>query len=108
YLRQQFRHALPPLSPPGGTMHAQRLPDRGSDGHSRVERSIGVLKDDLHPPPQPFHGVARGFENVTTFEQYLAASRGNQAQQATTDGGLAATAFPNQSQSFTFAEQKAD
>ena len=34
-------------------MNRERLSDNRPDRHPRIERSIGILKDDLHVAPPP-------------------------------------------------------
>ena len=64
------------------------------DGHPRVQRGVGVLKDHLHPLAVGQHGALVHRRDVRAVEQDLAAGRLVEAHQRAADRRLAAADSP--------------
>ena len=62
----------------------------------RVERGIGVLKDDLHMATVAAQFILAQVRDVHAIEQHLTCSRLEQTQHGLGHGGLAATGFADQ------------
>ena len=69
------------LEPPARWI-TQRLLDRRADLQPRVERLVGVLVDDLHPPPQRPQGLVRERRDVPAVEGDRPCTRVDQAKHA--------------------------
>ena len=89
-------------------MNDQGFANDGADVHARVERGIGVLKDDLDVAAQQaeFAGLQR--PDVAAFKMNLARGRLDQAQHATPGGRLAAAGFADQPEGFAALDVKID
>ena len=105
---EQPAHAVALLLPARDAVDGERLADDRAGGHSRVERGVGVLENDLHVPPLPPQFVRREFEKVPAPERDLPAGRLDQAQDATAGGGLAAAAFADQAEGVLAAQGERD
>jgi hypothetical protein len=66
-------------------MNLNPFGDGRTDGHTGIERAVGVLKDDLHPPPDlPQSGAIEG-EDVLPFIERLTAGGLLKAENSTPD-----------------------
>src|SRR6266550_8702727 len=86
----------------------QGFANDGADVHARIERCIGVLKDNLDVAAQDakLAGVQR--PDILAFEMYLAPGRFDQAKHATPGGRLTTAGFANQPQGFAALDVKVD
>src|SRR6266571_531204 len=81
-------------------MHLQRLHEKLADRETRIERSIGVLEDDLDAALVRHHLFLRNGQQVLAVEQGFAARFPSQAQQRQRDRRLARTRFADDAQGF--------
>src|SRR5205807_2043413 len=79
-------------------MDDQRFADDRADGHARVERSVGILEDDLHVAAQRAQRAAGQGGDVLAVEPDLAGGRLDQPQDAAPGGRFAATRFADEAQ----------
>ena len=77
---EQFPDAILGLFPLGQAVDEQRFGDDVADGHARIERGVGVLKDDLHLLAELAHLLAPEFVDALPLEEDLALGRGQEAQ----------------------------
>ncbi len=75
------------------TMHQQRFADDFADTMARIERTGGVLEDDLHLPAKTTQRLATQIENWFSIEVNTAVGGGNEAKDGPTYGGFAAAGF---------------
>ena len=89
-------------------MHAHRFRDHGFYGHAGIERTIRVLKNDLHPTSlsTQFGSVQTG--PVCSVEQYGPAADGEQPQDRATGRCLTATGLTDESKSLALVDIEAD
>ena len=80
------------------TVNAQTLPDDRPDRHARVERTVRVLEDDLHAPPQAAHFSTPQSAEIATAEEDIPFGRFEQAQDQPSESGLAAAALSDHPQ----------
>ena len=82
------------------------------DRHPRVQRSERVLEDELHLPPKPLQILALQREHVDQRPRSLKvidpAIGRHGAQQQFAQGGLAAPALADQSETFAALDPQAD
>ncbi|MFO7848530.1 MAG: hypothetical protein R6V67_01100 [Spirochaetia bacterium] len=78
----------------------QGLPHR----HPGIERGIGVLKNDLHPPPQLLEPAVGQAGQVFAGEPHLPTGGRQQGQEHAAQGGFAAAGLPHQPQGFPFLQ----
>ena len=71
HLLQKIRDPLLSLLLRPDVEDLQGLPDNPLHGLSGIKRRIGVLKDDLHIPPERPHLLAAQFADVGTLEEDL-------------------------------------
>ena len=89
-------------------MDLDPLTDDLADAQARVERTVGVLEDDLHPAPRPPQvGRAQGAQ-VLALEPHLALGRFEQAQEQAPEGRLAAARLTHQTQRLAGLDGKVD
>ena len=104
---KQFRDALAPLGARAESMNDERLLDDLARPHARVQRRVGILKDDLHVAPrgaQPFGGER---EHVLAVEPHRPARRFDQPEQAAAGRGLAAARLANQPERLALVDAEA-
>src|SRR5438552_12199383 len=102
HLLQQFVDpvaALALASP--DAVHLQRLHEKLADRETRIERSIGILEDDLYPPLVQHQLFLQDGQQLLTVEQGLAARFSSQAQQRQRDRRLARSRFADYAQGFS-------
>ena len=93
---QQLADALDTLLLGTYAMNGHGLGDDLADGHTRVERSIGVLKDELHLATHVLDLMLAHFGNVFALEEHFACRRLSQAHDGAARGGLTATRLADQ------------
>ena len=86
-------------------MNSKAFADDGAGGHARVERRIGVLKDDLHAPAHVAHLGMPERQNFTFLEYDLSFGRLDQTQHAASQRRLAAPRFADQTEGLDSAQQ---
>src|ERR1700722_7051114 len=77
----------------------QRFADDVFHIHSWIERTEGVLEDDLHIAAKAAHFTVSRGSQVAAFETYAAGTRFYQAQHKTTQGALSRSRFADQAES---------
>src|SRR2546422_3905280 len=101
HLLQQFMDRVAALAcARPHAVHLQRLHEKLADREAGIERSIGILEDDLDPALVPHHLFLRDGQQVLAVEQGLAARCLAQAQQRQRDRRLARTRFADYAQGF--------
>src|SRR5580704_14090087 len=78
----------------------QRLGDDVFDAKAGIERSEGILKDDLHIAAQPAHFPGTCREQIAVFKADAARRRLNEAQDQTSERALARARFSDEPESF--------
>src|SRR5713226_9834036 len=87
-------------------MNLDRFGDDLSDGHARVKRAVGVLKDNLHLPSQRTKlGICHS-RQVLSLEQNFTFSGSIQLENTTARCRLAAARVAKQTQGFARANEK--
>src|SRR5437879_3164688 len=81
-------------------VHLQGLHEKLADRETRIERSIGILEDDLDPALVRHHLFLRNGQQVLAVEQGFAARFPAQAQQRQRDRRLARARFADYAQGF--------
>ena len=109
---QRGRHPVAALLPPDAG-DGQPLADDVEQRHARVEGVKRVLQDHLRVAPEHLELGAVEAKHVDppqvlVVEPDLAAGQVVAAQQAAPGGGLAAAAFPNQSEGLPLADREVD
>ncbi len=97
-LLEQPAHARLRFVAAGDAVHQQRLHDRVTDRHARVERGERVLEDELDVATQCLHVLLGQLEDVAAVELDRTALALDQAQQRAPGGRLAAARFADQRQ----------
>ena len=105
---EQVCHPLIDFLALGDSMDEQRLADDLADRHARVERSVGVLEDDLHVPSQGSQRAAGHRGDVLALEQDLAGRRFDQLHDESAGRGLAAAGFAHEPQDLALGDRKTD
>ena len=85
-----------------------RFGDGRLDGHARVERTVGILKDDLHAAAKAAKFAAVKCTQIGAIEQNLAARGFDQPQQCPAGGRLAAAAFAHEAERLAFVDLETD
>src|SRR5258706_9153284 len=89
-------------------MKNQRLGQHLLHGHSRIERAVGVLEDDLQRAPPRAQRFAVQQREVLALEAHAARSRLDQPQRQAPGGGLAAARFAHESEGLARRDLEAD
>ena len=89
-------------------MNDQGFADDGADIHARIERCIGVLKDNLDVAAEDAKLASLQRSDVLAFKMYLTRGRFDQAKHAASGGRFAAAGFANQPESFAAVDMKID
>ena len=79
-------------------VHNQPFTNRGTNRHARIERTVRILKDDLHAASQLSQRFAFKRQHVHAFECDSAGRGLNQTQQCATGGCFATAGFTNECQ----------
>src|SRR6185503_7830409 len=104
---EQLAHARPSLGARSGLVDDERLFDDVADAHTRVERRIGILKDDLHVLARLAHAGAREGEHVLSFEAHFAGRGLDQPEDAAPGGRLAAARLADETERFPLVDAEA-
>ena len=105
---EQGGHHLVALAAARDAMHLDRLADDAPHAHARIQAGDGILKNDLHVPPQPAEFFAAVGEEVHPFVANIAAGGGDEPQDRAADGGLAAARFANEAERLAGLDIEAD
>ena len=87
-------------------MNDKRLADDCTNSHPRIQRRVGILKNDLHPAPQPSKRFAIQRQQILTIEVNLSRCRLNQPEQRSSNRSLATAGLANQSKRLTLSDGK--
>src|SRR5262245_14857272 len=77
-------------------VYLEPLGDGVTERHAGVQRSVGILEDDLHPTAQGSKGPVIQSEYVLAFKDCLSARRLLQPQDGAADRRLATSRFSHQ------------
>jgi hypothetical protein len=105
---QRAGHPLEPLRRRAQPVDDQAFLEDRTNLHPGIERAIRILKDDLHPPPQPAQLGATGGPHVATVEPHAAARRLHQPQDAAANRGLATAALADKPKRAAPLDREAD
>ncbi len=78
----------------------ERLAQRLTDGHARVERAIRILKHDLHAPAQRPQRRGPQAEHFSSVQPERPSGRLREPQQCACDGRLAGARFAHEAERF--------
>src|SRR4030042_3648333 len=95
---QELRHPRLAFAPSFYTDSAKPFFNGLADGHAGVERTIGILEDDLHLLAQRLHLVIGYVADIFTFIDDPSLLRRQKPQEEPRDGRLAASALSDQAQ----------
>jgi hypothetical protein len=84
----------------GFPVNEQRLGDDVLYAETGIERTEGILKNDLHIAAEAAHFGAAGGEQVVSFELDAAGSGLDEAEDEASEGAFAGTGFADQAESF--------
>src|SRR5262245_22699882 len=87
---------------------AERFADDLTDRHARIERRIGILKDDLNPPPQFAHSLRGAMGDVRAAKSDRPCRRLLQLENGAADGGLAAPGFADEAERLACGNGESD
>ncbi len=90
------------------SMDDQRLGDDVFHAQARIERTEGILKDDLHVAAQLPHLAAAGGEQIVAFELNAAGSWLDQTKDQPSQRALARSGFANQAESLAGMDVEGD
>ena len=93
---QQLADALDTLLLGTHAMNGHGLGDDLADGHTGIERSIGILEDELHLATHILDLVLAHLGNVFALEEHFACRRLGQTHDGAARGGLTATRLADQ------------
>src|SRR6266404_7957342 len=96
------------LAPCREAIQRKRFGQRLLDGHARIERAVGILKNDLHRASLRAQRLRIEREQFLSVEPDLARSGFYQSQQQPAGRRLAAARFADQRQCFAASELEAD
>jgi hypothetical protein len=102
HLPEQFDHPVALGSAPGEFVNFQAFSDDIADAHPRVQRSIGILKNDLHLPPRIAEFALGQSQQVFSLEINFAAGRLDEPKNGSSQCRLAAAGFADDAQGFAF------
>ncbi len=92
----------------GERMNIQRLADDLLDGHARIERPEGVLKNHLKLPATGAQGIAGHAGDVLAVQPDGAGGGVGEPHDGAAEGGLAAAAFADQTEGLAGREAEGD
>ena len=82
--------------------------DNIADGHSRVEGSVGVLKNHLHSLPEWEHVNRVERSDVLAVKDYASSCGIVESDDGASGGGLAAAGFADESESLSLLNGEAN
>jgi hypothetical protein len=89
-------------------VQAKRLADDLPACHSRIERRVRILKDDVEVAPERPHPPPREMGDVCALESDRPVRRLEQAQDAVADGGLPASRLAHEAEELAGADRERD
>jgi hypothetical protein len=104
---QQLDDALAPLLSLAQAVNYQRFFDYISYSHSRIERRVRVLKNDLHIATRPPHLCGRKRKKIAPVESYFSRCRFDEPQNAAARRRFAAARLSNKPEGFSAPDRKA-
>ena len=100
-------HPLEPLGRRAEAMDYEPFFEDRPDRHPRVERAVGILKHDLHPPAQGRERRAVGGPHVGAGKPHAAAGRLDEPEDAPAHRRLAAAAFADEAERSSLGDREA-
>src|SRR5882724_2159104 len=97
---EQFIDAVALSSTLGKFVNFQTFADDIADAHPRIQRGIGILKNDLHLPPRIAEFALGQSQQVFPLEIDLAAGRLNKPKNGSSQRRLAAAGLADDAQGF--------
>src|SRR5262245_527320 len=95
HLPEQFDHPVAFGSAPSEFVNFQPFTDDIADAHPRVQRRIGILKNDLHLPSRIAELALRQSQQVFPLKINFAAARLDEPEYCSSQCRLAAARFPD-------------
>src|SRR5262249_49520954 len=89
-------------------MESERLARRRFPRHRRVERSVWILKDDLHAPADGAKGLAARLRDVAAVEHDRAARRFEETEEKFRERRLAGAGFADEADDLAFSDLEID
>ena len=89
-------------------MNFQRFTNDTPYRHTRVQRGIGVLEDNLHLATQRSHRTLVQRGDVLPLKRNCAIRRFDEPQDRTSGGRFATATFPNEAEGFPFGQGEVD
>ena len=108
HLRQEQGHFFAQRGAVCHAVYVQCLADNLLDRHAGIERTVGVLKDDLHPPALFAKLLAVESQDVVSFEFDDPRGGRDESQERATHRRLAAAAFADEPQRLPLADRERD
>jgi hypothetical protein len=105
---EKLLHPLLPLGPVAHAVGLQGLRHDLGDPHPRIQAGVGVLKDDLHPPPHPPQGLAPHLRQVLPTEPDPSRRGLEEPQHQPPQGALPAARFPHQGEGLPGSDREGD
>ena len=87
-------------------LQAQRFCNRTADGMPWIKRTIRILEDHLHPSTQRFEFFRRDCIKIFTLKKNPAVLRRLKSHDGPCQGGLAATRFPDNPETFSLSQSE--
>ena len=98
HLLERIHHDVQPFLAAADVVDVQPFHDRLPDGQAGIQRSVGILEDDLHVAAQGFELGSVELEDVAAVEVGGPGGRIDQPQHGAPDGRLAAAGFADQAE----------
>src|ERR1035437_8136713 len=84
------------------------LANGAAHAHSRIERGVWILEDDLHPAAEPAERLPLQREHVRAVKRHASGGRLDQAQDRAADRGLPAPGLTDERERFAARDVEAD
>ena len=107
-LPEELRDAIAPLGLVAPAVDDERLRDDALDRHPRVQRSVGILKDDLHVPAEPPELAVSHRADVLAAEEHLAVRRLDEAEDAAPHGRFPGTGLADEAERLAPRDREGD
>ena len=95
-LMQQLHHPLSFGFALGKLVNFQSFADDVADAHARIERSVGILENNLHFAAHVAQLAPRQRQEILAVEDHFAAGRLDQPENRSTQSRFAATRLADQ------------
>lgn len=95
---EEILDALPEFVTTGEAMNLEWLADDTTDAHAGIQGTCGILEDDLHLATDVPHLGGIHVEHVLALVLHDPGGRGDEAENRSTDGGLAAARLTHQTE----------